>query len=293
MDIPRLIITKLSALERALFFLFIILFVLLIGYLHYLVGMAYEFYLLFLIPIALASWFFGRAAAYFVVFFIAGVWALGDAVLMDPSVDSGVLIFNSIMRLMVFLSASWLLIFLRILFDRESRYAREDDLTGLFNRREFYELGRVALARANRQSVPISIVFMDVDKFKEVNDTFGHKAGDKLLTTVADTIKRSIRSTDIAGRIGGDEFALILIDLNAVAALSLIEKLRSALLDGMSKERWPATFSIGVASFNSSPREFEIAVAKADALMYHAKRTGRDKIIQETYTETNQRSPLV
>lgn len=283
MDFPRLVFSKLSIWERALFFLLIIFFILLIGYLHYLVGMAYEFYLLFLIPIGLVSWFFSRAAAYFVVFFIVVVWGAGDILLMRNVSDKIPLVFNSMMRLMVFLSASWLLVFLRIVFDREVKFAREDGLTGLLNRREFYELGRDALARANRQSIPISIVFLDVDRFKEVNDTFGHDAGDRLLFLVADVAKKSIRSTDIAGRLGGDEFALVLLDLHADSALSFVEKLQGALLDAMSKQGWPATFSIGVASFHPSPPSLEDAMAKADSLMYQVKRNGRNKITQEIY----------
>lgn len=263
--------------------------VLLIGYLHYLAGMAYEFYLLFLMPIGLVSWFFNRAAAYFVVFFIVSVWGIGDFLLMGNAADKIPLVFNSMMRLMVFLSASWLLVFLRIAFDREFKFAREDGLTGLLNRREFYELGRDALASANRQLIPVSIVFLDVDRFKEVNDTFGHDAGDRLLFLVADVAKKSIRSTDLAGRLGGDEFALVLIGLHADSALRFVEKLQSALLDVMSKEGWPATFSIGIASFYPSPGSLEDAMAKADSLMYQVKRSGRNKISQKIYASTSER----
>lgn len=286
MDIPWFVRPNLSRWGSLLLFTLLILFVLVIGYLHYLVGMAYEFYLLFLMPMLCVSWYFSRNAAYFVVIFILIVWGVGDALLMGGVPDKSSLIFNSVVRLIVFLSAARLLMLLRTLFDRESKFAREDGLTGLLNRREFYELGERVLASANRQSIPVSIVFVDVDKFKEINDSFGHDIGDRLLTLVANTMKASVRSTDVVGRVGGDEFALILPDLNGGSALTFVEKLQNALLDVMKNEQWPATFSIGIASFQTSPKHLEAAVTKADSLMYCVKRNGRNKITQQIYTDS-------
>lgn len=286
MDIPWFVRPNLSRWGSLLLFTLLILFVLVIGYLHYLVGMAYEFYLLFLMPMLCVSWYFSRNAAYSVVVFILIVWGVGDALLMGGIPDKSSLIFNSVVRLIVFLSAARLLMLLRTLFDRESKFAREDGLTGLLNRREFYELGERVLASANRQSIPVSIVFVDVDKFKEINDSFGHDTGDRLLTLVANTMKTSVRSTDVVGRVGGDEFALILPDLNGGSALAFVEKLQNALLDVMKTEQWPATFSIGIASFQKSPKHLEAAVTKADSLMYCVKRSGRNKITQQIYTDS-------
>lgn len=286
MDIPWFVRPNLSRWGSLLLFALLILFVLVIGYLHYLVGMAYEFYLLFLMPMLCVSWYFSRNAAYFIVIFILIVWGVGDALLMGGIPDKSSLIFNSVVRLIVFLSAARLLMLLRTLFDRESKFAREDGLTGLLNRREFYELGERVLASANRQSIPVSIVFVDVDKFKEINDSFGHDTGDRLLTLVANTMKTSVRSTDVVGRVGGDEFALILPDLSGSSALTFVEKLQNALLDVMKAENWPATFSIGVASFHTSPKHLEAAVTKADSLMYCVKRNGRNKITQQIYTDS-------
>lgn len=286
MDIPWFVRPNLSRWGSLLLFTLLILFVLVIGYLHYLVGMAYEFYLLFLMPMLCVSWYFSRNAAYSVVVFILIVWGVGDALLMGGIPDKSSLIFNSVVRLIVFLSAARLLMLLRALFDRESKFAREDGLTGLLNRREFYELGERVLASANRQSIPVSIVFVDVDKFKEINDSFGHDTGDRLLTLVANTMKTSVRSTDVVGRVGGDEFALILPDLNGGSALAFVEKLQNALLDVMKTEQWPATFSIGIASFQKSPKHLEAAVTKADSLMYCVKRSGRNKITQQIYTDS-------
>src|SRR5512143_3337205 len=95
------------------------------------------------------------------------------------------LLFNTGVRLAIFLSGAWLLAQMRGVLDRESRMAREDALTGLPNRREFYEQGYRALAQAQRQAAPFTGVFIDLDKFKELNDALGHEAGDELLVTIA------------------------------------------------------------------------------------------------------------
>ena len=107
---------------------------------------------------------------------------------------------------------------LRKLLDAETRLAREDTLTHLPNRREFFELGRQALAQARREGTPITAAVIDLDKFKEVNDKHGHAAGDGLRACVADGARARLRASDIAGRIGGAEFALLLPGMDGTSA---------------------------------------------------------------------------
>ncbi|WIM07009.1 MAG: GGDEF domain-containing protein [Candidatus Nitricoxidivorans perseverans] len=154
---------------------------------------------------------------------------------------------------------------------RESRLAREDALTQLPNRREFHERGLQVFAQAQRQGASFTAVFIDLDRFKEINDTLGHDTGDALLTAVARIIREQVRASDIPARLGGDEFALLLPNMNAEAASVYVEKLRKRLGAAMTEKGWPVTFSIGVASYKVAPQDFDIMVKQADALMYEGR----------------------
>jgi diguanylate cyclase (GGDEF)-like protein len=151
------------------------------------------------------------------------------------------------------------------------------------DRRQFHERGLQAFAQVQRQGAAFTAVFMDLDRFKEVNDTLGHDTGDALLTAVARMIREQVRASDIPGRLGGDEFALLLPNMNADAASVYVEKLRKRLLEGMAEKSWPVTFSIGVASYKVAPHDFDTLLKQADALMYEAKRGGRDRILQQEF----------
>ncbi|MBK8121750.1 MAG: GGDEF domain-containing protein [Sulfuritalea sp.] len=126
-------------------------------------------------------------------------------------------------------------------------------------------------------------MFIDLDRFKEVNDTLGHDTGDALLTAVARIVREQVRASDIPGRLGGDEFALLLPNMNAKAASGYVEKLRRRLLAAMRESGWPVTFSIGVASHNVAPQDFDLLIKQADTLMYEVKRGGRDRVLQQEF----------
>ncbi len=100
---------------------------------------------------------------------------------------------------------------------------------------------------------------------------------------MARTIRAHVRASDIPGRLGGDEFALLLPNMNAHGASSYVEKLQKQLLSTMNDKGWPVTFSIGVASFQVAPSDFDTLIGQADSLMYEAKRTGRDRILQRQW----------
>jgi diguanylate cyclase (GGDEF)-like protein len=132
---------------------------------------------------------------------------------------------------------------------------------------------------ARRQQTPFTAVFIDLDKFKQVNDQFGHETGDALLKCVSDGLLASIRAGDIAGRLGGDEFALLLPGMNGVAARNYVEKIRRRLLDAMGENAWPVTFSIGFVSHQRAPDDLDRLLADADRLMYGAKQSGGNRIV--------------
>lgn len=254
-----------------------------IGYLHTLTGLAYEFHVVFVLPVLIATWFVGPRAGYGLALLAAAEWFVADRLLAGEQADPFPLLFNTGMRLAIFIGGVWLLDEIRRVLQRESRLAREDALTHLPNRREFHERGRAVFAQAQRQGAPFSVVFIDLDRFKEVNDEFGHEAGDQLLVKVAGVLRLHVRESDVAGRLGGDEFALLLPNMDAASAATYVGVLRQRMLAAMGEHGWPVTFSIGVASYGVTPRDFDAALAQADSLMYEVKNGGRNRILQRGF----------
>lgn len=250
-----------------------------IGYMHALSGLAYEFHAFFIIPILAVSWFLGPRFGYALTLLAAFEWFLADQKLAGVQSSLLPLFFNTAIRLAIFAGGAWLVGTIRNILLRESQLAREDALTQLPNRREFHELGRRAFAQAQRQGAPCAAVYIDLDRFKEVNDTLGHEIGDRLLKSVATTMLGHVRASDVPGRLGGDEFALLLPNMKADKVHAYADDLRRALLDAMQAEGWPVTFSIGVASYRITPDDFDALLKQADGLMYEVKRSSRGSIL--------------
>ena len=252
-----------------------------LAYLHTVLGLTYEFYVFFTLPVAIVAWFAGRVAGYGVAIITTGLWLGGDYMLGFAQAGLWPMIINNSGRLIVFCVSIWVFVQLRTVLDRERQFARKDALTQLPNRHEFYSRGVQALSQAQRDGAPITAVFIDLDKFKQVNDVEGHKAGDAVLVCVAEVLSNRLRSSDVAGRLGGDEFALLLPGMEGLTSATYIEDLQRRLLGAMAAHKWPVTFSIGVASYWRAPVDFNAVVAEADAVMYEVKHTGRDRILQK------------
>ena len=283
MNLKALLLLQPGLLIRSGILVLCVLITLLVGYLHALTGLAYEFHIFFILPILIVSWFNGKQLGYGVALLAAVAWFIADQSLAGDQANVLPLVFNTFMRLAIFVSGTWLIGEMRRVLLRESRLAREDALTQLPNRRQFHERGLQAFAQAQRQSASFTAVVIDLDRFKEVNDTLGHNTGDALLACVARIIREQVRASDIPGRLGGDEFALLLPNMNAQAASVYVEKLRTRLLAAMREKGWPVTFSIGVASHKVAPHDFDMLLKQADALMYEAKRGGRDRVLQQEF----------
>lgn len=160
--------------------------------------------------------------------------------------------------------------------------SRHDPLTGVMNARAFYETCDQLIRQALRSGSPFAVLFLDLDHFKSINDQYGHEAGDGVLKAVADCLVRSTRSTDALGRIGGEEFMLLLPHTNLLGATVLAEKLRQnveTLMPSVGPARIPLTISIGVAA-NQSSRELIVDIKqRADRAMYRAKAAGRNRVM--------------
>jgi diguanylate cyclase (GGDEF)-like protein len=157
--------------------------------------------------------------------------------------------------------------------------AMTDLLTGLFNRRAFLEAANAMIGQRGRQSQPVSLLAFDLDKFKSINDRFGHAVGDDALKVFALTASANIRSTDVVGRLGGEEFAAM-IPGNAAEAGLVAERLRAAFQAAgvvISGHDIGATVSIGIATA-IPPVTIDALLARADAALYRAKHNGRNRI---------------
>jgi diguanylate cyclase (GGDEF)-like protein len=163
--------------------------------------------------------------------------------------------------------------------------ASTDELTGLANRRAFMALGAAAVDQAQRYQRSLSLLLVDIDHFKRINDTHGHAAGDAALRAVADALRSVSRTADTAGRLGGEEFALLLPETTAAEGVVLAERLRSAVTE-LAVQHGGVTIaftcSIGVAEQGSTTDSMNALLNAADAAMYRAKAEGRDRVVSHT-----------
>jgi len=160
-----------------------------------------------------------------------------------------------------------------------------DEMTGLLNKRSFSPMLHKATDFAVQYQQPLSAMMIDADNLKQVNDTYGHKAGDKLILTIANTIKDCLRTSDIICRYGGDEFVVLLPQLPADRAVETAERLRSAIentsfdVDG---KKITTTVSIGIATYPDEVLIAEELLEKADLTLYESKKAGRNTVISYT-----------
>jgi diguanylate cyclase (GGDEF)-like protein len=163
---------------------------------------------------------------------------------------------------------------------REERsVATTDFLTGIANRRGFYEMLTREIERSRRYRTPMTLLYLDCDEFKAVNDTMGHPAGNSLLAKIATVLKENTRAVDMVGRLGGDEFAIMLAETPAEHSAEAVARLQREMRSALRDEIPAVTFSIGAITFDSPPTNPNEAIRIADALMYEAKRAGKDRVV--------------
>jgi diguanylate cyclase (GGDEF)-like protein len=169
----------------------------------------------------------------------------------------------------------------RAALSEAERRAQTDPLTGVLNRRSLVERLEAACLRARARGLPIALLFIDLDHFKEINDTFGHAAGDACLHAVIAPIQAELRQSDVIGRYGGEEFVVILSSADIAAAHPIAERIRhrvaSVSVEGFGTPI-SLTCSIGVATSDTLGVWGEHLIAQADAAVYAAKRSGRNRV---------------
>ena len=158
-----------------------------------------------------------------------------------------------------------------------SELATTDPLTGLNNRRAFDHRLQLELAIVERRQTPLSLLMLDVDHFKNINDTLGHEAGDKVLVAIAQVLSTCARGIDVVARVGGEEFAVILPNTDADGAHEVAERMRSAVAR-LGCEGQPVTISVGAALLQDKEQAASL-YSRADAALYEAKTSGRDRVV--------------
>jgi diguanylate cyclase (GGDEF)-like protein len=270
--------------------IFCLLLTVLIGVIRYLTGPEFALSLFYLFPIMSGTWYVGKWAGILLSLVSALCWLMAD--LAMPHAFSSILIpfLNETFRLVVFLIITFILLKLKNAIDIHKALAGTDSLTLVHNRRAFQDLADFELLKARRSKKPLSVLYVDIDNFKQINDHFGHQTGDALLGSVAKTIKSSIRAIDIIARLGGDEFGILLAETGSAAVALVARKLKERLMELMSSRHWPVTFSIGVVTFENPPENVDQMINAADAQMYFAKNQGKNRIHYKIVSENEEPS---
>ena len=257
----------------------------LLGFIDFVTGYELSFSLFYLLPIVLVTWYLGKNAGLAASAFSAVTWLAADVASRQYYLDPILYGWNTSIRFGFFLIVTLLLSRLRDLLTFERARARIDYRTGAANARYFKELAQVEIERSRRYQRPISVAYIDLDNFKEINDRHGHEIGDRVLNSVSHEIHRVLRTGDVIARLGGDEFILLFPETDPAAAMGAVSKIRSNLALEMQKNGWPVTFSIGVVTCLEAPRSVEHMTRAADELMYSVKAGGKNGVEYRVYKE--------
>lgn len=252
-----------------------------ISLVDYLSGYEIQIAVVYLIPIFYAATRISRPAG-LVFAGLSTVAGIGSDLLAGERYSSWiVLAIVLVLRTALFLVFVEVVAALRHALEREKESARTDSLTGVSNRRHFIELAGAALAFARRYLRPMTIAYLDLDSFKQINDRLGHQAGDEVLRVVARTIRNRLRVTDVVGRLGGDEFAVCLPETGADAAALVLGKLREECTAALPENARSVTVSMGMVTFAYPPATVDELLDRTDAMLYAAKREGKNRLVHE------------
>jgi diguanylate cyclase (GGDEF)-like protein len=257
-------------------------FLILLGVLDFNTGYQLSLSFLYLMPVLLITWVGGRLMGAIGAFVSVVIWQLASYLAGEVYPSFWIPVWNSVSRLLFILAGVVLLDRFHQNLQMERNFARTDFLTGTANRRAFFEIASIEIIRAARYSHPLSIIYLDLDGLKIVNDSYGHKAGDALLRLVGRTISRSLRTSDLVARVGGDEFCVLLPESGEKAASRAATRIFERLNAKMVDENYPTTFSFGVVSYvHGYPKSVEELIQEADTVMYEVKKTGKNNIRHE------------
>ncbi len=230
--------------------------------------------LFYVAPVSLLSWYGSRRAGLLGASACAMTWLLANSFTAPPEVLPMIIVWNTLIRFGFFAIIATLLTTLHDSLVREEELARVDHLTGLMNSRAFHESADLELMRARRGEYPLTLLYLDLDHFKKLNDRLGHVAGDAVLVTFARALQRGVRATDLVCRIGGDEFVVMLPNTSREQGERVASKIHELVSGDDQLAGHGIAVSIGAVTVDAPPSTIDELVAVADAAMYEAKRAG-------------------
>lgn len=254
------------------------LMILLIGAVDYVTGYEASVASLYVLPVFLAGWSLGMVGGLISALGASTSIILTNGLAGQVYSAAWMPLWNIGVRGGTFAALAILANSLHEKMELSHRLSLSDTLTSAWNRRAFYQAFAVELARVARNPAPISLVYIDVDDFKAVNDGLGHSTGDEVLKAVANTCIRTLRLQDTVARLGGDEFAVLMPNTDEAVLGGLLNRLQEALGDG-TKSTATVTFSIGAVTFVETPASVNSALHQADELMYRVKASGKGNIL--------------
>ncbi len=256
----------------------------LVNYLTYsLMGSQILFPFFYLIPIVLVTWSVNQGLGLVISVSSALAWLIAKSATDGSHGVPAIYFWNTIIQIGFFVLVTHLVAELQKSRREELLAAHTDFVTGAVNARYFNELLKMEVERIRRYPHPITVVYIDIDDFKQVNDLYGHKIGDEVLRCVASELKSRLRNTDVVGRIGGDEFAILLPSTYQTEAQIVIPKVHTHLMEAMKQKNWPVTLSMGAVTYIYPPYSVEQLIDTADKLMYEVKNSTKNGIRFDTW----------
>lgn len=257
--------------------------VVLVAVLDHATGADLSFSIFYMGPIVLAAWFISRRAGILFAVSSAIIWGYLDHVDTTHQITLRIVVWDATMRLGFFWIALELVARTKAASERERVLAHTDSLTGVANGRSFADRAHLALSYLRRTGRPVTVAYIDLDHFKEVNGRLGHAEGDRLLHAFAHPVAGRLRSTDLVARLGGDEFGVLLDDTDATMAPKVLAVISEAINEAVDGE-WTVGSTIGAVTFTVAPASVDFMVRAADGLMFNGKQEGRGRIIHEVWS---------
>ena len=260
-----------SALDKPVIFVFALLLEAAIFWHDYMVSPFMSFELYYFAPIAITAWYVGRVPSYV----LATLSSLTRAHLygtLSQKDSQWLYAYDFLLDTLLFFLVAYLILQFKRLVSELTKESQTDHLTGVNNRRHFFGAGAAELSRSFRYKYPLSLIYIDIDDFKRVNDSHGHARGDQLLADLGKAMREGLRAGDILGRIGGDEFAILLPHTNLEQAERFVQRMCIELEASVAPFDPPVTLSIGVAVYlGDKPLTIDDLMSKADKSMYAIK----------------------